>query len=227
MLKNQVGNLIFCIFGGNMKTSELLEKILLDKNNRIKEIDYEIGRLNQKRNKIIDSLMKSTSFVPSTLANAISYLILAKEGKIYIPIKTTYFYEQERKEYCDLILVDAEYLNVGLPNKKLCPYDSWENMLPIYSVPFNDENFDNRDLTFSHLRKQFNIDVDMINKYNFRCNIYDYQGHEYIKDFITYLAVLQVKMDGMTLPYDEMLIAVYDFINMSKDKPKTKELNKN
>ena len=48
--------------------------------------------------------------------------------------------------------------------------------------------------------------------------------YEYIIDFITYLATLQIGKNGASLTREEMLIAVSDFLNLEKDKPKTKEL---
>lgn len=203
-----------------MKSDELI-KVLNDKKSKIKEIDSKITKLKEDEKKIIDTIMRSTAFIPRRLAFAISYLVLAKEEKLYIPINGSNMNEYGLYYY--IILVNANELK-KYPSLNICAYS---DIIPIYSAEIGKSNYDNQELTFSHLRKKFELTVDLIKEYNFKCNIHSFVGHEYIKDYITYIAMLQLKKDGESLTKEEMLIAVSDFLNLKKDKPKTKELSKN
>lgn len=210
-----------------MKVNELT-KSLNNKKNRLKEIDDEIVKLNQEKEKIMDTIMKGTSFVPSILADAISYLVLAKQGELYIPVMG--YYTSKFSKYDCLYLVRDEKLKSNSFYFNMEQYPYYE-ILPICSIETSKSknevvDMNNQILTFSHLRKVFNIDSEMIKKYNFKCNIYYYEGYEYIIDFITYLATLQIGKNGASLTREEMLIAVSDFLNLEKDKQKTLSMEK-
>ena len=62
-----------------MKAQELLD-ILNEKNKRLEEINKEIEEINADKEKLIDILIKGTSFVPDTLAYIIGYLVYAKQA---------------------------------------------------------------------------------------------------------------------------------------------------
>ena len=69
---------------------------------------------------------------------------------------------------------------------------------------------------------QFLVDNYLVYYKNGVSNNY-FEDYSYIKDFISYLAELQIN-NNKHLTYDEMVEALSDFV---KDKPKTKELNIN
>lgn len=198
-----------------MKAEELLN-VLNEKKNRLQEIDNEVKEINYDMEKLKDILIKGTSFVPDMLAYSISYLVYAKEGKIYIPVKGNY----NMRNY--LMLVNTDELEADIK-----PLNEYSDVIPIYNTNEGLDRFSTQSMTFVHLRKMFNMDVNMISKYKIDANIYSYDEREYIKDFVTDLAILQIEKDGKPLTLAETIIALFDFIKLKEEKPKTRELNYN
>lgn len=80
-------------------------------------------------------------------------------------------------------------------------------------------NHDGLDITFKRLLDKYS---DGNKKKYEKCCQEDFRKYEYVNDFIEYLFDLQVQNNGRHLTYDEMQVALNDFLKLEKDKPKTK-----
>ena len=206
-----------------MKPDKLMHEIKY-RNNRIEQLEKELSKLQNEKKDLTEIILKSISFVPNDLADAISYLVRTKEGKKYSPIEGTWFVGSKEMRY--LVLCD-EKQSVN-PNIYLCEPETIKIFFDRYTIS-QSLSLDYNSLTFEHLLEKYNIDSEQwVRSINFS----EFECHPYIKDFISYLAELQIENNGKLLSKKEMRVAVssfvsiYDIVYAKKSKPKTKELKK-
>ena len=75
----------------------------------------------------------------------------------------------------------------------------------------------NNIVTFKYLRDEYNISAfyPLLKIIDF-----NFENFEYIKDFIRYLIDLQIQNNGKRLTYEEMINAVYEFLNLEQEDVK-------
>ena len=77
----------------------------------------------------------------------------------------------------------------------------------------------NKEVTFTYLIQLYNIEHSF-NKDEYNVSDFDFKDYEYVKEFIAFIAMLQIKNGGKHLSSDKILTAVNDFIILKKNKPK-------
>lgn len=187
----------------NNKTTKLNDRI-----KNINEASNNMKELILNRNTII----KGITFDVSALADAISYLIHHEQGNINIPY-IDYEPIDEIEIYSDsyLFLVKNLYLENNL---FYC-----DNRRQIYKDILQINNQKNKEVTFTYLIQLYNIDHSF-NKDEYNVSDFDFKDYEYVKEFIAFIAMLQIKNGGKHLSSDKILAAVNDFIILKKNKPK-------
>ena len=207
-----------------MKSDKLIKEIEYI-NKTTERISKRLEKLYWKKYALYSIIEKGISFVPYDLADAISYLVRIKEGKNYIRRESRYFEANKEQQY--LILCDEnESRN---PNVYLSNPDNISIFSDRYSVTAS-LSLNHNSLTFKHLLEKYSFQED---KWVGSINSSEFEKHPYIKDFITYIAELQLENDGKILSKQEMFNAVRQFIAISslvnsleEYKPKIKELKK-
>ena len=209
-----------------MNKNELIEKIQQNKNDTEK-ITKKLEELREEKQKFNDILEKGLTFSSLDITRIIAYLLTIYENKLYIPIYGYYYDSGKQYDYMYLVPVDDF---AALENKEKYFKTGWRarynNQLVIVNEKHDHfrgiaENNGHR-LTFSHL-----LDEYRISGVNERVCIEKFDDYQYVKEFISMVASMQILKNGNRLDKGELLMAMSDFINSRKDKPKTKELNKN
>lgn len=182
-------------------------KALHDKvNAHKKELD-----MLEKQERIAANFLKSgISFIPAELNRLIATYMTLKEGELYIPVmdRTTNlkgFYcgainsEQPQKEDILTFECDVNYnvVLIGELNKIMATYQ------------FLIDEYNLNDMYNQKER-------ELVTKINF-------DGHEDIKEFIKYLAKLQIE-NNKHYTYDEMLEILSNYLSQIKNTPKTRKL---
>ena len=167
------------------------------------------------------------TFPSLDITRIIGYLLTIYENKLYIPIYGYYYDVGNQYDYMYLVPVDDF---AALENKEKYFKFGWRshynNQLVIISEKHDfvhgiDKN-NGHILTFSHLLAEYGTrDIDE------RVCIENFGDYPYIQEFISMVAAMQIEKDGKHLDKGELLMAMSDFINSEKNKPKTRELNKN
>jgi len=208
-----------------MNKDELIEKIKVNKE-ETKKITKRSEELKKEKEKLNDILEKGLTFPSLDITRIIAYLLTIYENKLYIPIYGYYYDSGNQYDYMYLVPVDDF---AALENKEKYFKFGWRarynNQLVIVSEKHDsfqgiDKNNGHR-LTFSHLLEEYGTsDV------NERVCIEKFDDYPYIKEFISMVSAMQIEKNER-LDKGELWMAMSDFINSKKDKPKTRELNKN
>ena len=208
-----------------MKKDVLINEIQANKI-KMKQLNESLEDATKNEEKLRDILERSLTFSSLDITRIIGYLLTIYENKLYIPIYGYYFDFGNQYDYMYLVPTDDF---AALENKekyfKLGWKSHYNNQLVIVSEKHNsfqgiDKNNGHR-LTFSHLLEEYGTsDV------NERVCIEKFDDYPYIKEFISMIASMQIEKNER-LDKGELWMAMSDFINSKKDKPKTKELNKN
>ena len=136
------------------------------------------------------------------------------EGSIYVPKIDWYLQKNKTMYFCGII--DSSEVNYGknFALRKLIE----QNGLFICEINCNaEEDLDE----YYQLTYQFLVDKYEVKGVTYEQTI-DFEEYSYIKDFIMYLAELQIEQNGKHLQYDEMIQAIADFCRQNQIKPKTK-----
>ena len=209
-----------------MNKVELIEKIQQNKD-ETKKLTENLEGLKKEKEKLNDILEKGLTFPSLDITRIIGYLLTIYENKLYIPIYGYYYDSGKQYDYKYLVPVDDF---AALENKEKYFKHGWRarynNQLVIVSEKHDsfqgiDGNNGHR-LTFSHLLEEYGT-----NDVNERVCIENFNDYPYIKEFVSIVASMQIEQNGKRLDKGELWMAMSDFINLQKDKPKTRELNKN
>ncbi len=208
-----------------MKKDVLINEIQANKI-KMKQLNESMEDATKNEEKLRDILERSLTFSSLDITRIIGYLLTIYENKLYIPIYGYYFDSGKQYDYMYLVPTDDF---AALENKekyfKLGWRARYNNQLVIVSEKHDsfqgiDGNNGHR-LTFSHLLEEYGTsDV------NERVCIENFSDYPYIKEFISMVSAMQIEKNER-LDKGELWMAMSDFINSKKDKPKTKELNKN
>ena len=193
-----------------------------------KKITEQLEKIKKEEEKLNDILVGGLTFKSMSITKVICYLLTIYENKLYLPISGVY-YPKNGVAYDYMALVPIDDF-VSLENKERYFFKGFKakygNQLVIVDEKrdFSDNVGNNNihRLTFKHLLDEYG--VQDIYK---RVCIDSFDDYPYIKEFISLVVSMQIEKNGKHLTDDELLIAMSDFINSKKDKPKTKELNKN
>ncbi len=182
------------------------------------DVTYKTDKLKRQK-------YENVSFVPNKIARALSYLLLAMENEVYIPVNGSYLENGKCCYY--LTLVHASELKKKSIN---IPFTKYDNQILLFceEASFLDTQIlDCSCLTFHHLLIEYSIDLADAKSKGLKICKDKFAEREYIKEFITELSKLQIENTGKYITEREILIAVSQFIKMKKDKPKTKRLDRN
>ena len=208
-----------------MNKDELINEIQANKI-KMKKLNESMEDATKNEEKLMRILTNGVSFHTHDIIKIIGYLLTMYENKLYIPVYGYYYDFGNQYDYMYLVPVDDF---IALENKENYFKYGWKsrynNQLVIVSeknTHFQDIKTDKHRITFSHLLDEYGTrDIDE------RVCIEKFDDYPYIQEFISMVASMQIENNGKHLDRDELWMAMSDFINLQKDKPKTKELNKN
>ena len=193
---------------------------------KMKQLSESMEDATKNEEKLRDILKKSLTFSSLDITRIIGYLLTIYENKLYVPIYGNYYNYGEKYDYMYLVPVDDF---VALENKEKYFKHGWRSQYNNQLVIVKEDNDFAHDinknnghrLTFSHLLDEYGTsDIGE------RVCIENFGDYPYIKEFISKVASMQIENDGKRLDKGELWMAMSDFINSKKDKPKTRELNK-
>ena len=210
-----------------MNKDELIKKVAQNKD-ETKKLTENLEELKKEKEELNDILVGGLTFKSMSITKVICYLLTIYENKLYLPISGVY-YPKNGVAYDYMALVPIDDF-VALENKERYFFKGFKakygNQLVIVDEKrdFSDNVGNNNihRLTFKHLLDEYG--VQDIYK---RVCIDSFDDYPYIKEFISMVASMQIENNGKHLDKDELWMVMSDFINLQKDKPKTKELNKN
>ena len=176
--------------------------------------------------KLNEIIKASASFNISDITNVLAKLISFKEKKNYIPV----IYSNNNWDMIKFFAAIME--DFMFDNYRMYKYDSSREsfvstmiggeqigFIDIYHS-INDAGNLNKKIVFGRLLLGgFNIECDP-NYVTYR----NFSLYPYVNQFIDYLFELQLINDGKQLTYEEMVVALNKFLELEKDKPKTKKL---
>ncbi len=163
-----------------------------------------------KLDKLKDIIKLSAFFNVVDLANILSELMTEKEKKDYVPMICHKSIYREFKTY---VVVAEKYLSDEEKMYGDLVPETWvHNMFNsgsyfgIYHSDIENEDVQNKDVTYGLGSESIFIPT----------------SHGYINKFMDYLFALQLSNNGKRLTYEEMQVALNDFLELEKDKPKQK-----
>lgn len=168
---------------------------------KVREETYKLERQLEikkaEEKKLNSKLSLGITFRPNEMLRILSYLMAFKTGNVYVP-KVQYY-----------AMNGCRYIG--------CLIDDNDSEIKIYAIDAACEWLERYYLlSYKFLKDKYLVDID---EYE---DIY-FDNYPDIKEFIYYLAECQIAKEKH-LTYDEMIKCLGDF---TKNKPKTKELNKN
>ena len=196
-----------------------LENSKKDLKARVEQLDEVFKKDKQQREKY-----EKIAFSPNKIAKALSYLLLAMEDKVYIPVGGSSL--ENGKCYYYLTLVYADELAKKSNN---IPFTNYEDQILLFyeqASILDCQILDDACLTFKHLLTKYSVDLCDAKNNGLKICKDSFAERTYFKDFINQLAELQIEMSGKHLTEKEVLIALSQFIKLKNEKPKTKELKK-
>ena len=197
---------------------------------KVKTYKEELDML-EKQERIAANFLKSgISFIPSELNRLLATYMTLKEGKLYIPISGCT--ARYKDLYCGIISSKKLQEEKTLSESK--------GMIPYVAGIYEDEGiitFKCERNTTINLVKNLNEKLAtyqfLIDKYDLN-NMYteyereiiikiNFDEHEDIKEFIMYLAELQIE-NNKHYTYDEMLVILFNYLSQIKNTLKKKTL---
>jgi len=206
--------------------SEKLVKEIKTKHSQIEVLKDEVY-------KSIYHLYGCAHFNNDAICKILADLASIYEDKNYVPVKFRTQPKQNYKYCDDYYVIDASKRDTY---KELQDIDTltYEDGFVVGSSLFNKSDEENNEhiiemgFLIDRINNKLNLPYDYriiqdINKiYYYIYSLTSFSGREYIKDFIIHLFDLQVENNGKQLTYEEMQVALNDFLELEKDKPKLK-----
>lgn len=217
-------------------------KELFDDFNEIQEkkerLQREIKFLDKMKETRLEILRNSVVFDVSVV-KAIAKLMSKKENEKYVSFiynRISHLFTSDNYNVDNYYVGITKYDNVSDLKKGEIINDLLESD-EVYSIFLiecdlseeNDEkekfvsmydslsSLKNNVILFKFLFEEYPINGSYPNSKISKCN---FEGHEYVKDYIRYLTSLQVQNGGRRLTYNEMNSAIYEFLNMNKEDAK-------
>ena len=209
--------------------------------NRLSEIKKEMSsynKLKEEKHKLSEIYISSIYFNIIDIIRVLTRLIELKEKKKHYPIVTEEPVRSEIHGYFagdkiqTFAIVQAD--NYDEAFAKLTDYthsslinSGNDNIIIIGGILYNTYhrnvfNSDELNITFKSLIDKYTIDGE---KDFSKCCENTFDKHKYENNFIEYLFDIQVQNNGKHLTYEEMQVALNNYLNLEKNKPKTKKLD--
>ena len=209
--------------------------------NRLSEIKKEMSsynKLKEEKQKLSEIYISSIYFNIIDIIRVLTRLIELKEKKKHYPIVTEEPFRSEIHGYFTgdkiqtFAIVQAD--NYDEAFAKLTDYthsslinSGNDNIIIIGGILYNTYqrnvfNSDELNITFKSLIDKYTIDGE---KDFSKCCKNTFDKHKYVNNFIEYLFDIQVQNNGKHLTYEEMQEALNNYLNLEKNKPKTKKLD--
>lgn len=221
-----------------MNSKELMDEIYCT----AEELETVKSNLNTK----MFILHESATFEATKLCSLLAEMATIVENEAYVPINIKYYYECPGYYEC---LRPARYVFLSYVVKaevaQKCKtiddinkldYDDYFDIATAefecrYGVGKEEYAKKNEyDVTYQFLLEKLDRNQSSVFKSDIlhsdyeNKQLYQFEEHEYMKRFIEYLFELKVQNEGKKLSYKRMQKAMYDFLELEKDKPKTKKL---
>jgi len=184
-------------------------------------------------------ILRSSIIFESYVVNAIAKLMSKKENERYVPFvynRILHLFASDDYNVDNYYVGITKYDNVRTLEKG----DNIRNTLEsggVYTMFLIESDISDEDektdkyvsmydsfsksnngmVLFKFLSEEYNINSSHSHTIISRCN---FEGHEYVKDYIRYLVDLQVQNNGKRLTYEEMINAIYEFLNMNNEEVK-------
>ena len=202
-------------------------KELKNKLNEIKKELETFNKLNEEKNRLSEIYNSSIYFNIIDIVRIIEKLIELQENKKYYPEVTEEAFRSEIHGYFTgdkfqtFAIVHAD--NYDEAFAKLTDYthssiinSSDDNLIIIGRIIYNTYqrtvfDHDELNITFKSLVDKYIIDNEQdVSK----CCENTFEKYKYVTDFIEYLSDLQVQNNGSHLSYEEMQVALNDFLKI-------------
>lgn len=204
-------------------------KVLDDLRNKLASMRNEITLLEEKEMKLEEQLLLGSTFNLNELYSLLMILISNKENKYYV---------LKEYKYLDILHVIQRHYYLIDSSKSDTKIESHTQMMKMAAN--NDIIYLAREEDSQHLEKNgsknitFRFLLDKI-RYNFKNTNYlhengisvsseEFEGHEYIKDFIYYLANAQTGKTNEELKLFNPINVLFDFLELEKSKENTTDL---
>lgn len=215
-----------------MNSKELLGKLDIAKE-KCDELLELIENEQRKSYELRQILKSSLSFRTFDVVHVLADLISIKENNSYGLL--IYNKKTELNNYRNIAIAISKYFGSNKAERKFAKSlknidESQDYIIIYYSDMCRCDKKLNRleYMTFTSLLNKYDLFNEYYGKYYYNeskisCNNC-FEEFPYINFFIEYLFDLQVQNNGKHLTYEEMQIALNNFLELNKNNPKTKRL---